>query len=113
MKPPSDYATGRLEMRIFMKRYEYDCVIVGGGAAGMTAAAAAAERGANTAVIEHTRRLGSKLLKTGNGKCNFTNLEMSGKCYQNDDTEFVMNVINKFDENSVIDFFKKLGVYPK
>lgn len=113
MKPPSDYATGRLEKRSFMKRYEYDCVIVGGGAAGMTAAAAAAERGANTAVIEHTRRLGSKLLKTGNGKCNFTNLEMSGKCYQNDDTEFVMNVINKFDENSVIDFFKKLGVYPK
>lgn len=96
-----------------MERYEYDCAVIGGGAAGMTAAAAAASEGAKTAVIEHTRRLGSKLLQTGNGKCNFTNLDMSEAYYQNDDASFAMNIIKKFDEKSAMEFFKKIGVYSK
>ena len=35
----------------------------------------AAQNGAKTAIIEHTKRLGSKILSTGNGKCNFTNMD--------------------------------------
>ena len=59
------------------KYLTYDCVVIGGGAAGMMAAITAAGKGISVLIIEHTSRLGSKLLQTGNGKCNYTNLDMS------------------------------------
>jgi len=49
-----------------------DLAIVGGGAAGLFAAAVAAERGLRCVVLERKARVGSKLLMTGNGRCNFT-----------------------------------------
>lgn len=49
-----------------------DLAIVGGGAAGLFAAAVAAERGVRCVVLERKARVGSKLLMTGNGRCNFT-----------------------------------------
>ena len=81
-----------------VRSYRYDCVVIGGGASGMMAAVTAAQNGAKTAIIEHTKRLGSKILSTGNGKCNFTNHKMDATCFQNEDKDFVMNVINKFNE---------------
>mgnify|MGYP000152197621 CR=1 FL=1 len=50
-----------------------DCIVIGGGAAGMMSAVCASQGGASVILIEHTARLGSKILQTGNGKCNFTN----------------------------------------
>jgi predicted Rossmann fold flavoprotein len=91
-----------------------DCAVIGGGAAGMMAAiAAATDSDISVVIIEHTKRLGSKLLQTGNGKCNFTNLDMSRQMYQNADKEFVWNVIEKFDVTHTLDFFKSIGVYHK
>ena len=49
-----------------------DLAIIGGGAAGMFAAAVAAEHGLKCLVIERKARLGSKVLMTANGRCNFT-----------------------------------------
>ena len=63
-----------------VRSYRYDCVVIGGGASGMMAAVTAAQNGAKTAIIEHTKRLGSKILSTGNGKCNFTNHKMDATC---------------------------------
>ena len=51
-----------------------DCIILGGGAAGLTAAAALGESGLRVTVIERLDRVGKKLLSTGNGRCNLTNL---------------------------------------
>ena len=96
-----------------VRSYRYDCVVIGGGASGMMAAVTAAQNGAKTAIIEHTKRLGSKILSTGNGKCNFTNHKMDATCFQNEDKDFVMNVINKFNEKEVIGFFRQLGIYSK
>ena len=79
----------------------------------MMAAVTAAQNGAKTAIIEHTKRLGSKILSTGNGKCNFTNHKMDATCFQNEDKDFVMNVINKFNEKEVIGFFRQLGIFQK
>lgn len=90
-----------------------DCAVLGGGAAGMMAAITAAGKHAQVVVIEHTKRIGSKLLQTGNGKCNFTNLNMTMDMYQNDNTEFVRTVIEQFDVPSVLAFFKKIGVYSR
>ena len=51
----------------------FDCVVIGGGAAGMMAAIQCKENNMQTVIIEHTAKLGTKILKTGNGKCNFSN----------------------------------------
>ena len=73
-----------------------DCIVIGGGAAGMMSAVCASQGGASVILIEHTARLGSKILQTGNGKCNFTNLHMQADCYQNGNPDFVMQVLNTF-----------------
>ncbi len=91
----------------------YDCIVIGGGAAGMMAAITAAKQGAKAAIIEHTKRLGNKILQTGNGKCNFTNRYMDVSMYQNEDKDAVKNVISRFDVDDVIEFFRGLGVYAK
>ena len=48
----------------------------------------------------------ARLLQTGNGKCNFTNLNMSSEMYQNKDNRLVMEVIDKFDVQHTLKFFK-------
>lgn len=55
-----------------MKHEPVDLAIVGGGAAGLMAAAAAKARGIGCVVIERKARIGSKMLMTANGRCNFT-----------------------------------------
>lgn len=64
-------------------------------------------------ILEHTSRIGTKILQTGNGKCNFTNLNMNKSMYQNKDTQWVMDVIDRFNVADTLEFFKKLGVYHK
>ena len=48
--------------------------VIGGGASGMMAAITAAEAGAHVILLEHKDRIGKKILSTGNGRCNFTNI---------------------------------------
>ena len=52
----------------------YDIAIVGGGASGLAAAVTARRLGANVILLERGARVGRKLLATGNGRCNLTNL---------------------------------------
>ena len=59
--------------------------VIGGGAAGMMAAVTAAQNGADVILLEHKDRLGKKILSTGNGRCNFTNIRQEPACYHSDD----------------------------
>ncbi|MCR5370950.1 MAG: NAD(P)/FAD-dependent oxidoreductase [Clostridium sp.] len=87
-------------------------VVVGGGASGMTAAITAARNGARVTVLEHTDRVGKKILVTGNGRCNFSNLRMDGGCYRSGVPEFPMRVIRSFDVERTLEFFRALGIVP-
>ena len=53
-----------------------DCVILGGGAAGLCAAAALGRSGLRVTLLEKLPRVGKKLLATGNGRCNLSNMDM-------------------------------------
>ncbi len=85
-------------------------IIIGGGASGLVAAIAAAQNGASVTLIEHTGKLGKKLLSTGNGRCNMTNLKISADCYRADDPDFPMKVIERFPLSATLDFFRSLGI---
>ena len=56
-------------------------IVVGGGAAGMIAAISAQRAGANVTILERNPRVGKKILATGNGRCNFTNINTDINCY--------------------------------
>jgi predicted Rossmann fold flavoprotein len=88
-------------------------IIVGGGASGLTAAIFAAREKHKVIVLEQKDKIGKKILATGNGKCNYTNLEQNAACYRGNDNTFAMKVLSQFDTTQTIDFFKELGIYPK
>lgn len=86
-------------------------IIAGAGAAGLMAALTAAERdGATVTVLERQQRAGRKLLATGNGRCNLTNVNACADNYHGADPSFVRFALEAFSPNDTLDFFKGLGL---
>ena len=87
-------------------------VIIGGGASGLMASIAAAENGAAVTILEQNEKPGKKICATGNGKCNFTNLQKQTDAYRSDNPGFWEEVLNQFSVENTVDFFTELGLYP-
>lgn len=87
--------------------------IVGGGAAGLTAAIFAAQNGREVTVYESGERIGRKILATGNGRCNMTNINADINNYHGNNTKFLLGAINKFWVEETIAFFENLGILTK
>ncbi len=86
--------------------------IIGGGASGMVAALAAAQNPKNTILLfERQARLGKKLLATGNGRCNLTNLSADGSCYHGKHPEFAAKALQMMPVAETIKCFEALGLY--
>lgn len=81
--------------------------VIGGGASGILAAIFAARKGASVTILEKNPRIGKKILATGNGRCNFTNVNACSKDYNSD---FVQYALEKFTPADVIDFFREAGL---
>lgn len=88
-------------------------MIIGGGASGLTAAIAAARQGANVTILEHMDRVGKKILSTGNGRCNMTNLSMRAEYYRCSQKQFPMKVLDRFSVWDTLTFFDELGIVTK
>lgn len=85
--------------------------IVGGGASGIMAAIGAAQAGACVTLLEHQDRIGKKILLTGNGKCNLTNLEMDRHAYSiSEENALPDRILKQFGENELMKLFEKLGM---
>lgn len=95
------------------KRYKHHILILGGGASGIMAAIIAARMGADVAILEHTKKIGKKILATGNGKCNLTNSCQESWCYRGDDVEFPFQSLALFSEKDTRKFFEDLGILLK
>lgn len=78
--------------------------IIGGGAAGIMAALQI--KGHEVHIFERNDRIGKKLLATGNGRCNYTNLNMGPEYYHGEERDFVKTALNYFGKEETIDFFK-------
>ena len=81
--------------------------IIGGGASGLVAAIMSRRNGDDVTIYEMNDRVGKKILQTGNGRCNFCNLNLSSKFYN---TKFVNSVFDKFGLKEIINFFEELGL---
>lgn len=83
-------------------------LVIGGGAAGLVAAIAAARLGAAVTLLESDARVGKKILVTGNGRCNLTNLRITPSAYNHPD--FVAPVLDAYPCEAVLSFFGELGL---
>ena len=82
--------------------------IVGGGAAGLVAAIAAARAGASVTLLEADSRVGRKILASGNGRCNLSNLGVAPEAYN--DPAFAAPVLAEFPCGKIQAFFEGIGV---
>lgn len=87
--------------------------VIGGGASGMTAAISAARCGGEVTIYERFDRVGKKILATGNGRCNLTNINADICNYHGADTEFIRYTLNSFWVKESLAFFKELGLLYK
>ena len=86
--------------------------IIGGGASGMAAALAAAENpNAQVLLLERQARLGKKLLATGNGRCNLTNLHAKERGYHGNNADFARYAISQFAPQQTLEWFGGLGLF--
>ncbi|MBQ4090136.1 MAG: aminoacetone oxidase family FAD-binding enzyme [Clostridia bacterium] len=83
--------------------------IIGGGAAGLMAAAVLARGGYEAVVMERQPRVGKKLLATGNGRCNFTNLNMSAANYHGTFAD-MSAFLERFTPERIMAEFESIGV---
>ena len=86
--------------------------VIGGGASGLMAGIAAARNGAEVTIYEKMNKTGKKILATGNGRCNYTNMYISMDRYHSKNISFAENTMNFFDRDKTISFFEDLGIYP-
>lgn len=83
----------------------YDVIIVGAGASGILTSIILGRKGLSTVVLDRMDKPCKKIYATGNGKCNFTNMDMSCKYYYSDG-DVPYNIISQFNNNDVIHYFE-------
>ena len=85
--------------------------IIGAGASGMAAALAAAENeSVQVVLMERQARVGRKLLATGNGRCNLSNLHAGKQGYHGEDIAFAGSALEKYDVDNTLSWFRKMGL---
>ncbi len=96
----------------------YDIIVIGAGASGLMAAINAADNN-RVLIVEANNKIGKKLLATGNGRCNLSNLNIStkhynGNAYKNslysEESLLIEGLLNEYDSNKIIDIFASFGI---
>ncbi|MFA7561548.1 MAG: NAD(P)/FAD-dependent oxidoreductase [Candidatus Izemoplasmatales bacterium] len=86
-------------------------VVIGGGASGIIAALSAKTEKNEVIILEKNNRIGKKILVTGNGRCNYTNITLTELDYNH--PNFVKNIFSQFSVNETLDFFEQMGIIAK
>ena len=83
--------------------------IIGGGAAGLMAACLLSRNGMDAVLLEKQNRVGRKLLSTGNGRCNLSNMNASAKDYYGDPA-YIRAALSAFSPEAACEFFESIGL---
>jgi predicted Rossmann fold flavoprotein len=85
----------------------YDVIVIGGGAAGLLCAIEAGKRGRGVLVIERNDRIGRKILISGGGRCNFTNLYAKPEHFISENPDFCRSALASYTPDDVIALVEK------
>jgi predicted Rossmann fold flavoprotein len=90
--------------------HSFDALILGGGAAGLMCAIEAGKRGRRVAVLERADRLGKKILISGGGRCNFTNLHCQPENFLSSNPHFAKSALARYTPADFIALVEKHGI---
>ncbi len=88
----------------------YDVVIFGGGAAGLMCAIEAGKRGRRVLVIERSEKVGNKILISGGGRCNFTNLHVTPENFLSANPHFCKSALARYSQADFIALVERHGI---
>ena len=88
----------------------FDVVVLGGGAAGLFAAFTAAQRGRKVLVLERANKIGKKILMSGGGRCNFTNLYIEAHNFLSANQHFCKSALSQYTQWDFIDLMQRHGL---
>ncbi len=90
--------------------HSFDALILGGGAAGLMCAIEAGKRGRRVAVLERSDKMGKKILISGGGRCNFTNLYCQPENFISANPHFAKSALARYTPDDFIALVKKHGI---
>jgi predicted Rossmann fold flavoprotein len=91
-------------------RTEYDVIILGAGAAGLMCAIRAGQRGRRVVVLDHAPQAGAKILISGGGRCNFTNVGTAPERFLSDNPHFCRSALSRYRPADFIALVQRHGI---
>ena len=82
---------------------DFDAIILGAGGAGLMAAATAGQAGARVLVIDHAEKAGKKILISGGGRCNFTNMGTGPENFLSENPHFAKSALSRYTQWDFLD----------
>ena len=89
---------------------DFDVIILGGGAAGLMCAITAGNRGRRVIVLEGSNKIGKKILMSGGGRCNFTNLHCEPSRFTSANPKFCISALSRYTQWDFIALVEKHGI---
>lgn len=89
---------------------KFDVIVLGAGASGLMLAAQAAKRGRSVLILEKANKIGKKILMSGGGKCNFTNLDVEPYHYLSQNPHFVKSALSRYTQWDFIGLVCQYGI---
>jgi predicted Rossmann fold flavoprotein len=88
----------------------FDVIILGAGAAGLMCALTAGQRGRRVLLLDHADKVGAKILISGGGRCNFTNLDVRPTCFVSDNPHFCKSALARYTQHDFIGLIERHGI---
>ncbi|WP_428330980.1 NAD(P)/FAD-dependent oxidoreductase [Mucilaginibacter sp.] len=95
------------------KQTDFDAIIIGGGACGLMCAVQAGFLGKRMLVLEKNDKVGAKILISGGGRCNYTNMYTSAQQFISDNEHFCKSTLSQWTVDDTISFFETYGITGK
>src|ERR1700679_3705595 len=89
---------------------EFDVIVLGAGAAGLVCASVAGQRGRRVALLEHNTQPGRKILISGGGRCNFTNIHTAPDRYLSANPHFVKSALALYLPAHFLELVERYGI---
>ena len=86
---------------------QFDVIVIGGGAAGLFCALTAGQRGRSVLVLDSSNKVGKKILMSGGGRCNFTNLNIQSENYLSANPHFCKSALNGYNQWQFIEMVER------